>query len=225
MESYNENSNVFILMNEYIYSEYIFASDDESDSSDDDESDSSDDESDSSDDDESDSSDDESDSSDDDESDSSDDDESDSSDDDESDSSDDENYSKIAIMESSDDETIIAFKYSVGDRVIKLNGIGKGVKGDVIYVKGYRMRVIKDDGEMFNIQSSANFELFEEEKDKDETVLGECAICMEDIKCCDTYSTNCLHIFHKKCMYPWLYGKKNCINNNDCPMCRQDIIV
>ena len=203
-----------------IKSEYSDYSDSDSDSdSDYSDSESDDSESDSDDDSESDSDSDDSESdSDDDDSDSDDSD----SDDSESDS-DSESDDKIICNETSDD-SVIESKYQVGDRVIKLNGIGKGVKGDVIYSKLKRVRVIKDDGKMFNIQSSDNFELFEE-KDKDETVLGECAICMNDIKCCDTYSTNCLHIFHKKCMYPWLYGKKNCINKNDCPMCRQDIIV
>ena len=46
-----------------------------------------------------------------------------------------------------------------------------------------------------------------------------CSVCLEDFKEGDTIKKlNCNHIFHKDCLEPWLN------ENNNCPMCRQNII-
>lgn len=50
---------------------------------------------------------------------------------------------------------------------------------------------------------------------------NECPICFESIKCEDTYSTPCKHVFHKGCMLRHQQSEgdrfKRCSN---CPLCR-----
>ena len=53
----------------------------------------------------------------------------------------------------------------------------------------------------------------------DELPDDTCSICLDEFKEGDKIKKlNCNHIYHEKCLLPWL-------NNNDCcPMCRQNII-
>tara|TARA_B110000858_G_C17369429_1_gene278826 strand:- start:19 stop:513 length:495 start_codon:yes stop_codon:yes gene_type:complete len=47
-----------------------------------------------------------------------------------------------------------------------------------------------------------------------------CSVCLEIFNNEDIIKQlKCKHIFHKKCLEPWLNN-----NNNNCPLCRRDII-
>jgi len=56
------------------------------------------------------------------------------------------------------------------------------------------------------------------------TRSSECAICLDSYMIDDVIvwseNTSCSHVFHEKCILPWL-----CLNkDNCCPSCRQDFI-
>jgi len=64
-------------------------------------------------------------------------------------------------------------------------------------------------------------ERFEKETVQLETVFSEaeeCSICMEDMtRKCKLKTTDCLHVFHEKCISEWLERSKIC------PFCRSEI--
>ena len=47
----------------------------------------------------------------------------------------------------------------------------------------------------------------------------DCSICTEDVGTNKVYNLACGHLFHHKCLNPWL------INHNTCPMCRQKVNI
>lgn len=58
-----------------------------------------------------------------------------------------------------------------------------------------------------------------QQKQKSDLDSITCAICMENIECGDrVVSLPCAHIFHIKCIDPWLQ------KNSHCPICRTDIL-
>jgi len=53
-----------------------------------------------------------------------------------------------------------------------------------------------------------------------ENLINECSICLENYEINDKIIIlNCNHIFHKRCLDLWLS------NNNNCPICREDIFI
>jgi len=52
-----------------------------------------------------------------------------------------------------------------------------------------------------------------------DNLLNECSICIEQFQVNEKILTlPCSHIYHKSCLQKWL------INNQNCPLCREDII-
>jgi len=59
---------------------------------------------------------------------------------------------------------------------------------------------------------------------KKKTPFGnDCSICMDDTNTKSLVSLPCKHIFHKKCINPWIKKELSDGNTPNCPLCRTDI--
>ncbi|XP_057744706.1 E3 ubiquitin-protein ligase RHA2B-like [Arachis stenosperma] len=70
--------------------------------------------------------------------------------------------------------------------------------------------------------TSYNVVQYSDEQDDD----AECTICLEKFdhgnedSSVDIVRTNCSHVFHNRCLLPWLRCCANCESPHSCPLCR-----